>query len=310
MGASPFQFLAELTAIMIAYRNQALIADLVLPRTTPVGKQVFDYFQYTMAEGFTIPDTKVGRKSQPNEVEFSGLLQQAATADYGLDDFVPASDMDNAPPGYNPQARAVEGIADLIALDRESRVANVVFNAATYPAANKVVLSGTSQLSDFANSDPIATISGALDTPVIRPNVMVIGRPAFSVLARHPKIIKAVLGNAGDSGIARRQDIASLFELEEVLVGEAFLNTAKRGQAVSMSRVWGKHISLIHRNKLADNQRGVSFGFTVPYGGPVAGVIDEPKRGLRGGVTVRGGESVKELITCADLGYFIQNAVG
>lgn len=310
MGVSPFQFLPELTAIVIAYRNKALISDLVLPRTTPVGKQVFDYFQYAMAEGFTIPDTKVGRKGVPNEVEFSGILLQSATQDYGLDDFIPQSDMDNAPPGYDPQGRAVEGIADLLALDREVRVASVVFNAATYPAANKATLSGTSQFSDFTNSDPIATISNALDTPVVRPNVMVIGRPAFSVLARHPKIVKAVLGNAGDSGIARRQDIAELFELEEVVVGEAFLNTAKRGQAVTMARVWGKHISLIHRNKLADNQRGVSFGFTVPWGSPVAGVIDEPKRGLRGGVTVRAGESVKELITCSDLGYFLQNAVG
>ncbi|GAB6039312.1 hypothetical protein JCM15519_38710 [Fundidesulfovibrio butyratiphilus] len=310
MSVTPFQFLPELTAIAIAYRNQALVADLVLPRVTPVSKQVFSYLLWAMAEGFTIPDTKVGRTSEPNQVEFTAQLLQASTVDYGLDDFIPNADLENAPSNVDLRAKAVEGLSDLIALDREVRVASLVFALNTYPAANRTTLSGTSQFSDFTNSDPLATIMTALDTPVVRPNVMVIGRPAFSVLARHPKIVGAALGNSGTSGVAKREDIARIFELEEVVVGEGFLNSAKRGQAVSMSRVWGKHISLISRNRLADAQRGTTFGMTVPWGDRVAGTIDEPKRGLRGGITVRTGESVKELITCPDLGYFIQNAVG
>lgn len=305
---APFPIQPELTAIAIAYRNKRLIADEVLPRV-PVGKEDFKYLKHAMADGFSLPDTRVGRRSRPNEVEFSASEVSASTQDYGLDDPVPQSDIDNAPPNYDPLGRAVEGLSDLILLDREVRTAGLVFNAANYGAANKVALAGNDQFSDFVNSDPLKTFMDALDACVMRPNVMVIGRPVWSVLSRHPKIVKAVLGNSGDSGIARRQDLADLLELEEIQVGEAFLNTAKKGQAVSLARVWGKHISLIYRDRNANTRGGTTFGLTAQFGGRIAGAQEDSSIGLRGGQRVRVGESVKELITASDLGYFIQNAV-
>lgn len=243
-----------------------------------------------------------------NEIEFNAEEKTGCTEDYGLDDTIPIKDINNAPPGIDPEAASTEYIMNLVALDREVRVAGLVFNANTYPTTNKVTLSGTSQFSDDS-SDPIGVISDALDSCIVRPNVMVIGRPAFSKLARHPKIVSACLRNSGESGIARRQDIAALFELEEVLVGESFVNNARKGQPASMARTWGKHLSLIYRNKQAAPQRDVTFGMTVPFGRPIAGSMFDSKIGLRGGKRVRAGESVRELITCSDLGYFIQDAV-
>lgn len=304
-----FPIQAVLTAISIAYRNTRLIADAVLPRV-PVGKSEFKYFLQSLAEGFTIPDTRVGRTSRPNQVEFSATEETASTVDHALDDPIPNADIANAPDNYDPKGRAVEGIMDLILLDREKRVSDLVFNANTYGAANKVTLAGTDQFSDFDNSDPVERITNCLDLCVMRPNVMVIGRPAFSVMARHPMILKAVHGNSGDAGIATRRAIAELFELEEILVGEAWLNTSKKGQDVSLSRVWGKHLSLIYRNKVADTRRGTTFGLTAQFGGRIAGSEFDKDIGMRGGQMVRAGESVKELVTANDLGYFIQNAVG
>lgn len=307
MPRAPFPIIPELTGIAIAYRNRAMIADLVLPRVTPVTKEEFIYFVYDLAQGFTVPDTKVGRRGKVNQIEFTAKEETGHTKDYGLEDSIPATDMANAPAGIDPRANSVEYIMNLIALDREVRVAGVVFNPDTYPTGNKVTLSGTSQFSDTANSHPIAVISDALDSCVVRPNSMVIGRPAWSVLSRHPEIVSACLRNAGESGIARRQDVAALFELDEVVVGSAWVNNARKGQAAVISRCWGKHISLIYRNKQAAPQRDVSFGMTVPFGQPIAGSMFDPKIGLRGGMRVRAGESVRELITCADCGYFLQN---
>jgi hypothetical protein len=308
MPNAPFPIQPELTAIAIGYRNTILIADAVLPRI-PVGTQEFKYLQYNLADGFTVPDTKVGRKGKVNEVEFSATELTAQTDDYGLEDPIPQADINNAPPNYDPVGRAAEGITDLILLDREVRTAGVVFNAATYGASNKITLSGTSQFSDFTNSDPIGVIQAGLDTPLMRPNTLTIGRQAFSKLATHPKICKAVFGNNTDAGIVTRQQLAALFELEEVLVGEAFVNTAKKGQAVSLSRCWGKHISLTYRDKLVSTRSRMAFGYTAQWGGRVAGSWEDRNIGLHGGTRVRVGESVKELICAADLGYFIQNAV-
>lgn len=308
MAQAPFPVSTELTAIAIAYRNNSLIADAVLPRV-PVGKRNFKYLKYNSFENFTVPDTKVGRKSKPNEVDFSASQDDSSVVDYGLDDPIPQDDIDNAVEGYDPKGRAVEGIQDLIDLDREIRTANLVFAAGTYPSGRKETLETTSQWSDFTNSNPIDKIMTALDSTIVRPNILVVGRAVFSKLAQHPKIAKAIHGNSGDVAIVTRQQIAALFELEEVLVGESWVNTAKKGQAATMVRTWGKHAALLYRNKLASTERGVTFGLTAQYGNRIAGEKEDGNIGLRGGVRVRNGESVKELIVAPDAGYFFANAV-
>lgn len=309
MSNFPFPVDPVMTAIAVAFSNKRLIADEVLPRV-PVGKKEFKYLKHTLAENFTIPNTRVGRKSKPNTVEFSATEETDSCVDYGLDDPIPQEDINNAPANYSPVNRSVEGLMDLILLDREVRAANLVFDATKYNAANKIALAGGDQFSDFIASDPIGVIMDALDGMIMRANVAVFGRAVFSALARHPKIVKAVHGNSGDSGIATRRQIAELFELEDVLVGEAFLNTAKKGETTALSRAWGKHAALIYRDRMIGPTGGrIAFGFTAEHGSRVAGSAPDRNIGLRGGQIVRVGETVKEVITSDRLGYFIQNAV-
>ena len=66
----PFTPSTEMTAIALAYRNTRLIADEVCPRST-VGKKNFKYTVFNTAERFTVPETRIGRKSAPNQVEFT-----------------------------------------------------------------------------------------------------------------------------------------------------------------------------------------------------------------------------------------------
>ncbi len=307
MSQAPFPIQPHLTAIAIAYRNRRLIADQVMPRV-PVGKQEFKYLKHAMAEGFTIPDTKVGRRSKPGEVTFSATDVTASTVDYGLDAPIPQADIDNAPPNHDPRAKAVEQVTNLIELDREVRVANVMFNAHNYAVANKDQLSGTDQFS-HADSHPIKLLTEVMDSMLMRPTAAVIGRPAFSYLAQHPDVVKAFHGNSGDAGIVPAAFIAQLLELEELIVGEAFVNTARKGQAAVMARCWGKHMAFMYRDKLADASSGTTFALTAQFGGRVAGSIHDPDIGLRGGERVRVGESVAELITAPDLGYLLQDVV-
>ena len=99
-------------------------------------------------------------------------------------------------------------------------------------------------------------------------------------------------------------------QLDEILVGEGWVNTARRGQAPTLARVWGKHCALLYRDGMADTRGGrTTFGFTAQWGERIAGSIPDKDIGLRGGERVRVGESVAELITAGDLGYFLQDAV-
>jgi hypothetical protein len=306
----------ELTAIALAYQNpeSQLIADRVLPRV-PTAKK-FKYTKYTTEQGYTVPETRVGRKSEPNMVDFGGTDVTDECVDFGLDDMVPNDEieafasMPKPPTGgpIDPLGISTMMLTGLVQLDREVRVAGIVFNAANYSGANQSTLAGVTQWSDPA-SDPLKAITDAMDVPLVRPNKMTIGRLAWSVLRRHTKVVQAIGRSAQTAGNASLQQVAELLELQEILVGQAFLNTAKKGQAPVYARVWGKHAALLHIDTLAAQTLQPTFGWTAQWGGRIAGNIPAPLVGLRGGQRVRSGESVKEVIASTDAGYFFQNAI-
>lgn len=302
-----FPYTAEYTAIAIAYRNTKLIADSVLPRI-PVGKKEFKYVEYPLADSFTVPDALYPKKGRPTMVDFGGSEVTSMTVDYGLEDMISNDDIDNAPEGSNLEGKGVEYVTDLLALVREVRTAAMLFNAANYASANTLALAGTAKFSDYVNSDPLAVLVEALSTPIMRPNTMTIGRLAWTKLSMHPKVVKAANGNSGDSGIATKLRIAELLELDDIFVGEGWLNTAKKGQAAVMQRVWGNDISLTYLNPLADTQRGVTYGFTAQYGKKQAGVKPEDA-GINGSMLVRSAESVKELIVAKDVGFLLEDVI-
>lgn len=309
MSNAPFPIDPALTAIAIAYHNQLFIADAVLPRV-PVGRQEFKWWKYPIEETFRLPDTHVGRRSEPNLIDLTASQQTSSTEDYGLDDLVPNDDINNAAEGYDPLGRATMQLTDYVELGREKRTADLVFDAAQYPASNKETLTSTDQWSDYEGSNPIAAITEALDACLMRPNIAVMGQAVWTKLSQHPAIVKAVHGNSGDSGIARRQQVADLFELEEILVGVSRYNTARPGQTASLSRVWGNHCALLYRNRLADTRSGMTFGLTAQWQTRVSGQLPEPKIGLRGSTRVRSGESVKELIVAGQTGFLFTDAIG
>ncbi|ETR79289.1 capsid protein [Afipia sp. P52-10] len=314
----PFVVDPALTAIAVGYRNEAqtLIADEVLPRVD-VPAEKFKWTEYPLEESFNLPDTRVGRRGRVNQLEFSGTEKTDSVEDHGLETPIPNSDIDAAATAreqnrstYDPEGHSTMMLTDTMLNVREARVASLVQNLNTYAPSRRVTLSGGSQFSDYANSDPITVLKTALEgTLVYRPNVLAMGQPVWSKLSSHPHIVNAIRGNLTNKGMVTREEFAALFEVNKVLVGEAWVNTAKPGQPVSLQRAWGKHISCLHINPLARAEGGITFGMTAQYGSRIAGRIIDPDVGLQGGVRIRAGERVKELIVAQDVGYFIQNAV-
>ena len=303
---APFPTDPVQTGIAIAYRNEKLIADEVMPIVT-VGMQEFRYRKYALKDAFSVPDTKVGRRSRTNSVEFGSTEEVGLTHDHGLQAPIPLADIQNAPPGYNPVSHHTMLLTDLVMLGREKRTADIVFGAANYATANKTTLTSDDRWSQAA-STPIADIEEAKDALIMRPNIAVMGRQTWRYLSQHPDILKALNKNDGDTGIARRSEVAALFELDDLYVGEGWLNIAKPGQDADMVRVWGAHCALLHRNRLANTQGGTTYGFTARWGTWFAGNWFDKDQGLRGSQIVRVGESTEQVITAPDLGFLFVNA--
>lgn len=307
MSKANFQINPALTAIAIAYRNRRLIADEVLPRVG-VGKQEFKYRKYDLSEGFTVPNSRVSRTSRPNQVEFSAKELTDSTEDFALDAPVPLADIQNAPQNYDPKGRATEQTTNLISLGREVRTANLVFNKNAYANGLTKSVTGTDKWT-HDDAKPLKMLLEALDSVVMRPTIMVLGQKAASALRQNKSIIKGYNGTLGDDGLVPLEYLREQLELDAIYVGQSLVNTVNQARKPVLLPAWGNHCALIYRDSLADVNSGTTFGLTAQWGNRETREIFDEDMGMRGGYRVRVGESVKELITAPDLGYFLENVI-
>lgn len=106
---------------------------------------------------------------------------------------------------------------------------------------------------NVANSTPIEDVRDArtvvLQETGFEPNVLVLGRRVVDVLKDHPDIIGRIDAGQTPGGPARTmlENLAALFEVDEILVSNAIQNTAKLGATDSHSFIAGDQALLLYR---------------------------------------------------------------
>lgn len=309
---------AAMTAAAIGYKNAdvSYIGDQVLPRVS-VATETFKWLRYNDAEAFTSPEQRVGRKGRVNEVEFSASEQDGSVETYGLQTPIPKSDIDAAAAQrakglstYDPRLRTTSMLTNLLMLGREIRVAAAVQSPANFDAANVTTIANAAERFDVGTGDPEGVINASLTGVLMyRPNTCAMSRATWDKTRRHPGLVKKVKGNAQADGMITREEFAAYFELARVLIGEAYGNTAKPGQQMSVSRIWGKHISFLYLDSSVGPDGGVTWGYSPVWGNKVAGTLPDEDIGLDGGEVIRVGERINELVVCKSAGALIINAI-
>ncbi|MDD9822305.1 MAG: phage capsid protein [Gammaproteobacteria bacterium] len=335
-GATPFPFDPARTAIVQEYREKGMIADRVLPPTPPLGKTEFKYFKYKMEDAFVVPDAEMGRKGMPHEVEFEGEEVVDQCINYGLRDSVPQQDIDDAAATAtsamewaDPVDTAALFLTHLLKLNREVRVANLVFNTNSYGADYRMAVGNGSRFDD-ADSDPWSLLETGMNTPLQRPNIAVFGQEAWSKFRAHPKVLKAVHGNDGDAGLATRRAVAEELEVDEVLVGRSRIANNKEGQPLALKRAWGKSVALLYRGAFlgggkpggkpgsegtmelemtTTDRRNPTFGFTGIYLPLSVHSRFRSERGAKGEHEVLVRESCKEVVSGKEFGFYFSTVV-
>lgn len=293
---------AVLTQFSQQYKNEDFIAGDVLPQVK-VKKRSDVWFKYDKDQRFTVPDMAIGPKSKLGEVDLKMSTDNYSVKDYGLEEFVSQAEIDNADNPLDPQRDASDLIMGLLMLAWEKRTADLVFAAGTYGSQTATPANKWTHLT---NGTPLTDIMTALDIPFLRPNILVFGADSWRAFRSHPQIVDAVKGStrlqSAKGGVASREDVASLFEVDEVLVGRSKYNSAKAGQTASYARLWVDNCALLRVEKTL-TPRSVSFGCTLTETQPLAMVRRDDSRGIKGGISLRVVHNTDEKIKAADLGY-------
>jgi len=246
-----------LSGVSVMYKNDSYIADQVLP-VVPVKKESDLYYTYT--RNWRLPVALRAAGAEAAEVEWNVGSDTYSCIEYALKDLLPDRVRNNADKPLSMDADTTENLTDLIQLGREKRVADVVFTSGNHGSTS--ALSGTNQWDDYAGSDPIGDVRTAMNTVHAAsgklPNTMVMGREVFIKLLDHPDVLERI--KYTQKGKITSQILASLFEVDKILVGNALYDSSTVDASESLGYIWGKSVALIYAQQ-SPGLKKVSYGY-------------------------------------------------
>jgi hypothetical protein len=292
-----------LTGLAIAYQPQDLIGDLVLTKTH-VDSPEFKYHFYDKGQLLTSMNTEIGEYGLPEETEFKYSEKHEGTSIYSHVTKLSFRHLNMNNQERNKEAKRITFSKNILKLADEVRLADLLRNAANYEN-NTVTMTAANNFAS-ANSTPISFVQQCIDSMWKPANTMIISRAGASFLRGCKAIVQMYKGNAVEDGLVPLDFLKEVFDVKRILVGGARVNTAKRGQAVNLSYVWGNDMILMYLDEAADLDCGITFGQRVIYKDYNVQIYTDAKPGAQGVRYYKSVEEHKDLITCPDCGFLIK----
>ena len=246
--------------IAIAYANKNFFADRFFP-VVPVEKKTGYYFVWDQANLRAEEDLRTGRaESRIVDDEATktayGPLKEHSLKTFIEQDLIEQSDITNL------EAKRTERLRARMLLNKEVALATLLSDTAV--VTQSATISGTSQWSDYANSDPFGLLETMIEEvrtgSMQKANRIAMGKAVWTKLKYHPDTIELLKSQGG--GRFTPQLLADWLEVDEVIVLDSQKNTADEGQTASMSDIWGKHVWAYYVNPSPNpNVEEVSAGY-------------------------------------------------
>lgn len=297
-----------LSNFAVQYRNPNYVADQVFTRV-PVQRQSDKYWRFGKENLQALIDDLRAPGAAAQRIAQTLSSDSYFADDHALERLITDEERSNFDAG-DVEQWATETLTNKLLLRKEKLFAALVTDTAK--VTQNVTLAGTAQWSDFTNSKPTEDLQAGQEVVAknsgVRANTLVLGFPVFSKLRNHPKIVERIQNIR--VGVVREEDLASIFDVQRVLVTQAIEVDA----AGAVSFVFGKHAVLCYVSPTAAFGEP-SFGKTFVWAGApgsTSGFIVEIGRA---NPTSRKADELAvhfyydQKITAVEAGYLIKNAV-
>ena len=309
---------SALTNISVAYiqSEDAYVAHQAFP-IVPVKKQSDRYFLYKREDWFR------------DEAEERAPATESAGGDYEIDNTptyfcrkyayhkdVTEEDRANSDTPLNADQDATEFVTQKLLLQKEVKWASTYFKTGVWGTDKVGGVAGVVKWSD-ANATPIKDINDAsvsmAKTTGKRPNTLIMGAPVFNALKNNATILDRI--KYTQRGIVTVDLLASLFDVERVLIAWAIKNSAAKKAAESNDFILADNALLCYsasRPGIKVATAGYTFAWTGLKGAGAFGNnvarIPVPLHG-DGTERIEGEMAYDMKVVAADLGIFWSDMV-
>lgn len=299
-----------LTNVSSAYVPKGFISEQVLP--TIQSKQYSGLLGKYGTSHLRIENSVKGGRGKYRQVETRTYSTTSYLIEgHGLEDFVSKEDYANVELPFDAERDSVMGVSTVLWLEKEKSLADTLTSSSII--TQFTALSGTAQLNDFANSDPIGVFSTARSTILnavgLMPNLAIMDIQVWNTLRFHPQMLDALGYKWARPGGLNEDEMAKAMGVDTVLFGTARYESAKEGQTTSLASIWGKNIIFaVAPDKPEIMQK--SIGYLVrPTGSQPRKVYKQANFNPPGSTSILVEDEYDMLISDAACGYLIQTAI-
>jgi hypothetical protein len=302
-----------LNTLSVAYQNDVYIGERLMPPINVNGRMAASYYTYGKRDQLAYPDDTMADRANANELSRTRTLTSISLTPRALREYVDELTMNNPEQPLNELVEATNNTLEGILFRREKRIAATIGVAASY-GTNTTALAAADRW-DVSTGDPIGAI---LDLqPAIwggRGQVKRIGFTSHAVwnkLRQHASIKDILKAQGNGQAVATTQMLASWLELDELLIGKAWEDTANEGQAAATyARIWPDVFGVV-QVATSPSTRNAFFGATFQdRAAPESDVTYAPERGTDGGWYARSKISDAHAIIAPDAGYLLTSVIG
>lgn len=295
-----------LTTAARGYMNPALIFRALFPVvTTSVRGGTRIEFDRT---DFRKVNTRRAPGATTQHIQFGHEGKLFALTQHRLMGKVPVETAEEAMTvvGIDLGMRTVTGVQNVIGLEREIAAAELAMAPATYDNDHVNTLVGNARWDNDA-STPTRNIMDATEAirqaTGMRPNTVVMGGETYSKVRVHEAVLEQIR-YAGGKQIATREDLARLWDIDRVVVGDAIYVD----EDDNPKDVWGKNVVVAYTAVGSISRYEPSYGYGYNLSGtPMVeqAYYDRDKNSWLYPVC----EEWTNEVVGKDAGYLIQNAI-
>jgi hypothetical protein len=221
------------------------VATAVWP-IVPVAKDSDKFFKYDNAH-LRLDDDEWAERAVANEVDWDVIQDAYATERKALQQLITNRERRNADSPLSVETDTVESLSERLMIRREDRLKTILIDFTNnFDSDARPILAAGKKWDDVtsAASDPNRDIREARQTirkKIFRaPNIIILSNDAFEAAREHPKVLDRI--KFTQRGVVSADILASLWDVERVLVAGAGKNSGTEGAADSLGFIWPDNV--------------------------------------------------------------------
>lgn len=307
--------LATFEEFDLEMQKRGFIAQRVLP-VVDVASQSGSFGKITIESLLQNRQTERASGGGYNRTNWKFTKQTYATEEHGIEEPVDQREAAAYAEYFDAELMASKRAGEVVLRNQEQRAASLVFNATTWTGAS-LTTGITHEWDDYANAVPLTDVEAAVqkvyDNTGIWPNALVINRKVF----RNLRMCASILAQFKSQGFVdvraskiTEQMLATIFDLDHIIVAGSSKNSANEGQSASISPIWSGEYAMVCRVAETQDMKEPCIGRIFHWGedgSEIMGHVEQYYEEQSRSDIYRMRHDVDEVILYPEMGHMLSN---